>query len=507
MKRQTFLIFLAAFFASMTVNAQKDAAPLAKINLNQADSRTDTDKYLDAMHRNITSEKLFGYVKQLCDPALEGRLAGSAGMAKAVSIVEGYFRQWNLTPAGNNGSYIQEFPQPHVEIHEGSTMEILLPSKGTKGKIWTPKTYPWSDGWYAGNNTDNGDITADVVYAGFGVTAPELGYDDYKGINVKGKIVLIEGETPNHSNKPDSIKMWYKHSLHVNKMNNAVKNGAIGLLYKWVPGPGSPYTKGLVYCNVTDTVVNDIFNGTGRTYAQTVKKIRETFKPCSFNTGKRAHIKMDATYFPNSIGKNIFGMIKGSDPKQADEYIIISAHLDHLGLIPYLIPGANDNNSSTSVLLGVAEAMAKSSIRPKRSIVFMSVDGEESGLTGSTYYINHPLFPKDKVKAILNLEMVGTGEVMYTNYNYNYPEFGELLKKANDTYVHRRLLVEEDHFLTRPRSDGTNFMKAGYPCADFRCAGGGYYHSPKDSPDTINPELLQSEAEWMYWSALYFANK
>ena len=105
---------------------------------------------------------------------------------------------------------------------------------------------------------------------------------------------------------------------------------------------------------------------------------------------------MNATYNPNATGKNILGMIKGSDPILCNEYVIISAHLDHLGMIPFLIEGANDNNSSSAAMLGVAEALAKSKIKPKRSIIFMSVDGEEAGLTGSTYYTNHPLCPKTK---------------------------------------------------------------------------------------------------------------
>lgn len=249
---------------------------------------TDEEKYLDAMHRTITSEKLFGYVRQLSDPTLEGRLAGSPGMAKAVDIVKGYYQAWGLIPAGDKDTYIQEFPHPCVEIKAGSTMDILFPTPaGKKDVVWISKSYPWADGWFAGGMSGNGEVTADIVYAGFGVTAPELGYDDYKNIDVKGKIVLIEGETPNRSRKPDSLALWYNHTLHQTKLNNAVEHGAIGLLYKWVPGPNAPYNPGFVYCHVTDTVVNDIFRGTGRTYAETIREIYKTRKPASFHTGKK----------------------------------------------------------------------------------------------------------------------------------------------------------------------------------------------------------------------------
>lgn len=469
---------------------------------------TDEEKYLDAMHRTITTEKIFGYVKQLSDPALEGRLAGSPGMAKAVDIVKGYYQQFGLIPIGVNGSYIQEFPHPCVEIRPGSTMDILFPTpSGKKGTVWISKSYPWADGWFAGGMTGNGEVTADIIYAGFGVTAPELGYDDYKGIDVKGKIVLIEGETPNVSRKPDSLAMWYNHTLHQTKLNNAAKHGAIGLLYQWVPGPNAPYNPELVYCHVTDTVVNDIFMGTGKTYKETIRQIYKTQKPASFHTGKRAHIKMNAIYHPNTTGKNILGMVKGSDPELSNEYVIISAHLDHLGMIPFLIEGANDNNSCSAALLGVAETLVKSQVKPKRSIIFMSVDGEEAGLTGSTYYTMHPLVPKEKVVAVLNLEQLGSGQMLAASYHYQHPELAELSRKANDTYIHRRLFTGETHFRTRPRTDGVVFMQAGYPCLDMRAAGGGYYHHPKDNTSAINPDILRAATEWLYWTAINIANK
>lgn len=146
-------------------------------------------------------------------------------------------------------------------------------------------------------------------------------------------------------------------------------------------------------------------------------------------------------------------------------------------------------------------------IHNKRSIIFMSVDGEEAGLTGSTYYTNHPLVPQNKVAAILNLEQVGVGEMLGANYHYKYPELAELSEKANDRYVHRRLFTSETHFLTRPRTDGAVFMKAGYPCIDLWALGGGYYHHPKDNTQSINPDILRAATEWLYWTTIFIADK
>lgn len=482
----------------------------AQTSRSQRPGLTDEQKFLNAMHRHITSDKLFGYVEQLSDSTLQGRLAGTEGMAKAIDIVQGYYEEWGLKPV-NKGSYIQEYPNPTVEVFHGSTMEILFPMQGSKNKkketVWVSKTYPWADGWFAGNMTGNGDVTAEIVYAGFGVTAPELGYDDYKDIDVKGKIVLVEGETPNTSRNPDTLAMWYNHTLHQTKLNNAAAHGAIGLLYLWVPGPNAPYNENLVYCHVTRRVVDDIFLGTGKTYKETVNKIYETKTPQSFSTGKKARIKMNSKYYPNATGKNLLGVIEGSDPELKNEYIVISAHLDHLGMIPYHIAGANDNNASTAALLGVAEALAKSEVKPKRSVVFFSVDGEESGLTGSTYYVNNPILPKEKVKGIINLEQMGGGERLSASCAYDHPHLADFTKEANEKYVHRILYQGQTKYLTRPRTDGAVFMKAGYPCIDLRAAGGGYYHHPKDNPESINKETLQAATEWLYWTAILMANE
>jgi hypothetical protein len=465
------------------------------------------ENYLDAMHRYITSGKLFGYVCQFSDTTLRGRLVGSEGMAQAVRMVEGYYAKWGLLPAGSGGGYIQEYPHPSVEIGEGSTMEILFPLQSRQREtVWLPKTYPWADGWFAGHYSGNGEITAEVVYAGFGVSAPELGYDDYKGIDVRGKIVLIEGETPNRSRSADSIALWYKHTLHQTKLSNAFEHGAAGMLYYWVPGPNALYQPEFIYCNVTEAVVEDIFTGTGKTYKETVRKIYETRQPASFHTGKRARIKMVSTYKPDATGKNILGVVKGSDPRLSSEYVVVSAHLDHLGMIPYHIAGANDNNASTAALLGVAEALSKSAVKPKRSVLFLSLDGEEAGLTGSTWYIQHPLVPKDNIKAIINLEQMGAGEALAALYAEHSPQLEPYIRAANDTYVHRRLRTQSSPYLTRPRTDGAVFAKAGYPVADLSAAGGGYYHHPLDNPDSINPETLRSAAQWLYWLTILLAD-
>ena len=117
------------------------------------------------------------------------------------------------------------------------------------------------------------------------------------------------------------------------------------------------------------------------------------------------------------------------------------------------------------------------------------------------------IFEDENEKMNLNLEQVGVGQMLGANYHYKYPELAKLSQKANAMYVHRRLFTNETHFLTRPRTDGAVFMKAGYPCIDLWALGGGYYHHPKDNIRSINPDILRAATEWLYWTTIFIANK
>lgn len=453
--------------------------------------------YLDAMFDNIKGDKLFNYVKYLSDSTIfQGRLAGTKGMKRAVDYVCGKFAEFGLDSLPGTQGYCQIYPHyPGVEI----TGKCYVKIDGRK--------LEWAKEWYAGGTSANGVVDAEIVFAGYGVTAPELGYDDYENIDVRGKIVLIEGETPNTGRDSASIAKWYPHTFHQSKMANAVRHGAVGMIYNWPAGPNGSYDPSFVYAFIKDTVACDIFKKVGKDYHATMKQIKETKKPASFNTGIRAKIRMTTSYNPDAKGYNIFGVIPGCDPAVKDECVILSAHLDHIGMIPYHIAGSNDNLSCTAAILGVAEALAKSRVKPRRTIVLMSIDGEEAGLTGSTYYTEHPLIPKDRTRIIINLEQVGIGPKFEVGYKYDMPELAEYVRQANSQYVHRRLWVYKTYHRTRPRTDGYVFMKAGFPAVDFDAYGGkSYYHDPRDSWEMQEPSTLEDAAKILYWSLINAAD-
>lgn len=464
----------------------------------QAKGQIDEERaYLDAMFNNIKGEKLLNYVKVLSDSTIyKGRLAGTEGMYKAVQYVSGKFEEFGLESLPGTTDYCQVYHHtPCVEV----TGKCYLKVDGKKRE--------WAKEWYGGGTSGSGTVESEVVFVGYGVTAPELGYDDYEGVDVRGKIVMMVGETPCTSSKTEDLRAWYKYTLHQTKMDNAVAHGAIGMIYNWPAGPNGSYHPDFVYTFVTDTVAQEIFAKCGKDYKSTLKEIKKTKKPASFNTGIKAKIKMTTTEHPDAKGYNIFGVILGSDPALKDEYVILSAHLDHVGMIPYHIAGSNDNLSCTAAMLGIAEALSKSKVKPRRSIVLMSVDGEEAGLTGSTYYVSDPLIPKDKVKLIINLEQIGIGYMFQINFMHDKPELADYVRQANNSYIHRRAVFYKNFYRLRPRTDGAVFMKAGYPTLDFACYGPGiYYHNPLDYWDRQDPSMLEDAASVLYWSLINAAN-
>ena len=484
------MFLLQIFPVALTVSALPLCAqrPAPKITEERA--------YLNSMFENIKGQEIFETVKFLSDSVrFQGRLSGSEGMLRAVEWVEGKYAEIGLETFDGLNGYRQDYPTVCDEVVGKCYVKV-------DGKKAT-----WAVDWFSGGTSANGTVEAEVVFAGYGVTAPDLGYDDYAGIDVKGKIVLIEGETPNTSRDDDTLRMWYPYTLHQHKVENAVKHGAVGMLYRWVAGPNNGYDPSFVYAYVNYPLADRFFEGREKNMRETLRQIRTEKKPASFATGRKAKIKMTMRHNANAVGHNLIGFVKGSDPELCNEYVILSAHLDHLGMVPHHIAGANDNNSSTACLLAVAEALAKSKVKPKRSVIFLTLDGEEAGLTGSLYYCGHPVVPKEKVKYILNLEQVGIGDGFSANTKYDSREIAKYVLEANEKYIHRPVGDFPNRYVTRPRTDGAVFMKNGYPTTDIFGRGGeSYYHEPRDTWEIQDPSVLEDAAQLLYWSLINAAN-
>lgn len=466
----------------------------------------DAQKILQSLH-SISSHTLLDYVKELASEKYEGRLTGTPGYNAGAAWVISRFQEWGIAPAGDNGTYLQAFPNPYTLVFRDCEVSLHLPVKS--GAI--RKFYRYEDEFIPGGTSGSGEVTAEVIYVGYGITASELGYDEYKGLDVRGKIVLMEREVPvSPDDNPELFKKWRPYSFHQYKLENAFNHGAKGMLYNYGPicNPNNSYRAGFVYSHVGDAVMADLFTGTGRTPKDTVEIIRKTLKPQSFATGKTFTIRNTTEHHPEGIGYNVVGLIPGSDPMLKDEVIILGGHLDHLGRCYELMPGANDNASGVAVIMGVADAMARCPVKPRRSVMFLLFGAEEQAVAGSEYYVEHPVIPLEKTVALLNLDGVGCGDNLSALAAKNFPELWEFIDKANQTYVHR--VVNPSFFanLARPRLDAARFLWKGVPSISFAAYGArSFYHITKDTIDTITPEIMEDLAQILFAVILDMADE
>jgi hypothetical protein len=457
------------------------------------------------MH-SISSHDLLDYVKIMCDEKYAGRLTGTKEYQASAEWLAGEFSKWGLSPAGDNGGWFQWFNVPYTLVLPDCGVSLHIPLK--KGSQIS-KHYNYITEYVPGSTSGSGKVTGEVVYAGYGITAPELNYDDYAGIDVKGKIILIERESPvSPGAGAEKFNPWYNYSFHQHKLENASRHGAIGMLYNYGPiaNPNNSYIENFVYVHVGDTVVKDIFTATGVNYTENLEKINKTLKPSSFNTGKSVTIKMTTRHFPDGLGSNVIGLLKGSDPELSKEVIIIGAHLDHLGKCYETMPGANDNASAVAVMIGVAKALAGNNIQLKRSVMFIAFGSEEQALLGSKKYVGDPLFPLDK-SVLLNMDGVGAGSSINTSAGNNYPVLWSFVKDQNSAYIHASLSSDYFANLGRPRVDAAIFMRAGVPSLSFSTYGSPTpYHLPADNLEIINPEIMEEVCRLLFLTTVKMAN-
>jgi acetylornithine deacetylase/succinyl-diaminopimelate desuccinylase-like protein len=337
-------------------------------------------------------------------------------------------------------------------------------------------------------------------------------------VDVKGKLVLMEPEAPvtpppTPEANADEFKKWRPYTFHDYKVKNASSHAAAGMIYNYhIANPNCVFVKNFLLSYVGTTVVNDLFTGTGKKHDAVVQSIRQAKKPASFDLAKTMTVKNVTEHHPEGIGLNVVAVIDGTDPALKNEAIVIGAHLDHLGLNDTLMPGANDNASADAVLLGAAQALARSGIALKRTVVFVLFGAEEQGVKGSEYYVAHPVVPNNRVKVMLNLESVGHGDrITASAGGGNYADAWASFERNNTKYVHRQISVRPTANLARPRQDAAHFMWANVPTLGFGAGGGRpipvpTYHTTHDTPEYVNPEILEDLARLVYLAVVEIAN-
>jgi Peptidase family M28/PA domain len=380
----------------------------------------------DEAMAKIRPEAIRAEMSFLSDDLLEGRGTATRGHEIAARYMATQFEGMGLEPAGDNGTYFQEVPLRAMRIDQAKSA-ITLTRGDKKETLVFGKDYILRSDPGRAEST----VEAPMVFAGFGVTAPGQGYDDYKGIDAKGKIVACLFGAPNFES---ALKAHYSSSIE--KARNAVAHGAVGMIvlddpnlensypfqkfvrdlvnpqFHWLDKEGRPndyFPKlegiGLFSIPATEKLFEGAEHSADEIYA--AEKKNQTY---SFALPVTARLHT-VTHSKEVKSPNVVAKIEGSDPVLKNEYVIYSAHLDHLGIgVPVngdkIYNGALDNASGSAMLLEMARAFSSMNPKPRRSILLLSVTGEEEGLLGSDYFAHYPTVEKHSIVADVNVDEI-----------------------------------------------------------------------------------------------------
>ena len=453
--------------------------PIALISSCMLNHHNDSDDGLAAFN----AESLAAHIKILASDSFQGRKPFTQGEVRTVDYLQKEFTAAGLEP-GNGSSYLQDVPMIDVLSHPAATMQVQSAKgsfalKGYDEYVFsTPKTYSV--------------ITLDkspVVFAGYGVVAPEYNWNDYAGLDVKGKIVMVLVNDPGFNNGDTTLfkgKTMTYYGRWTYKFEEAARQGAKGCLvihstaaasYPFSVLQNSWNTSALRLDNkdeklldaegwITTEAAKKLIVAGGQDTGILAKADIPGFKPVELNTTVSTTIKTEVTY---NKSHNVIGKITGS--KYPNEYIVFTAHWDHLGIGKpdasgdSIYNGAIDNASGTASLLEFAKAWKSLQTPPERTIVFLAVTGEEQGLLGSHYYAEHPVYPAAATVANLNVDEVNwygkTKDMMVVGKGQNTLE--DLLQEEatkRGRYISYDNKPEAGHYF---RSDHFSFAKVGVP--------------------------------------------
>lgn len=446
----------------------------------------------------IDGAKIADHVKVLASDEFGGRMPFTEYETKTVEYLEDQFEQMGVEP-GNGDSYFQEVPMVEIEAENMSDLHV-------EGSDFS-KDYTFKDEFVALTRRVADSISinhSELVFAGYGVVAPEYEWNDYEGIDVTGKTVVVLVNDPGFGTsdstffKGDAMTYYGRWTY---KYEEAARQGATGILIVHDTKPAS-YPWGVVEngwtganlylksddynmsrCQVEGwiglDVAKELFKATGKgEYNFTTEAKKRSFEP--FDMGLNISLSF-TNRTKTSESKNVAGLVRGTE--KPDEVIIYSAHWDHLGIgSPVdgdsIYNGAVDNATGTAALLEIARAFAGNNKKPKRSVLFLAVTAEEQGLLGSAYYAEHPIFPPSKTVADINMDaFMSIGEMKdLTIVGYGQSDLDDMATKLAENQG-RYIIPDPEpgagHFF---RSDHFNFAKVGIPAL---YASGSYEHITK----------------------------
>ena len=536
------LVVIAACSADEPATDEVDVAVSSSIAVEASGGNPAAEEASKA----ITDEYMREIIAEISDDSYEGRGPASAGDEKARKYLAGRMEELGLVPGGEDGSWEQPFDllgvntiQPESWTFEGHDKSLTL-------KQWDQFLI---NSYVQEPRAEVSD--AEIVFAGYGIQAPEYDWDDYKNVDVTGKIVLLMNNDPDWD--PDlfagETRLWYGRWDY--KYLTAAKNGAVGaIIIHTTPSAGYPFqvlqtsNTGVQFeLPVQDEPRNQfkawLVEDSARDLVAMAGMDLDSLREAAYNRdfeavplGIKTSVAMDVE-IDRVQSANVLGLIPGSDPDLKDEVVIYSAHHDHLGIGPpnedgdSIYNGAYDNASGVALVMGIAKAMTSLPEAPRRSVLIALVGAEEQGLLGSLYYAQNPTFPSGKIAANINYD---GGNIWGHSHDATFVGLG---KSTIDHLVEliaseQGRVIKPDQFPSRGafyRSDQFSFARIGVPAAyldpgtEFvdRPEGWGKaqvdhytdvnYHQPSDEYDpNWNLDGMITDAQLGYWTGLAIAN-
>src|SRR5438876_2436981 len=440
----------------------------------------------------ITPDGLLAHIKVLASDEFEGRSPGTKGEDLSVTYIADQFKKIGLKPGNPDGTYTQEVPLAGIKSEPRMSFSV--------GGKTTDLKYP--DDFVASSARLQSEIKidkADVVFVGYGVVAPEYGWDDYKDVDVRGKtLLMLIGDPPVPDPKDPSKlddKMFKGRAMTyygrwTYKYEIAAQKGAAAAIiihetepaaYPWQVVRSSWSNENFELDNanknmdavsarswITLDVAKKLFTDCGQDF-DAVKKsaVTKEFRPATLTARANIQIKQQIRGFKSH---NVVSKLDGNDPKLRDEYVIYTAHWDHLGRHPELqsdqiFNGAIDNASGVASVIQIAAAFEKLNPPPKRSVLFMATTAEEAGLLGAKYYAEHPLYPLEKTLADINLDSMNVwGKARdIEDVSFGFSTLDEMLADAAKRQGRSAIPDSRPDKGKIYRADNFEFSKAGLP--------------------------------------------
>jgi len=451
----------------------------------------------------VTPAELRARIRYLASPALGGRMSVEPGAHAASAYVASELHRMGLAPAGPDGTYFQDFTidLPRLAAGNALTLEVGGASRPFEvERDWNPMAMSPST-----------SVAGALVFAGFGVVDPARGYDDYAGLDVTDKVVLVVRREPT---RPGGFS---EHATFRAKLARASERGAAALLIVNDRGTGTAGRDPLLHWSetvgvtpgsallpvafVSKATADALLAPLGRGVAALQAAIEGPGGPRPASAAvPGATVRVTAAFERSQAknARNVVAMLPGCDPARKDEVVVVGAHHDHVGLGWFgsaggaaaqgrVHPGADDNASGTAALLEIAEALAGAPTRPRRSVLFLSFSGEELGLLGSVHYVEHPVVPLARTVTMVNLDMVGRydpARKLEIGGVGTGAGLQALVEAANAPYG---LALAWDPQGVAP-SDNTSFFRKRIPVLFFFTGLHPEYHTPRDTWETVNAD-------------------